>query len=177
MTLDATVEFKDVPGFSGYRVGSDGTVWSCKRKAAPNRGWELSDRWRQLRRKVNVDGYNVVTLFIDGKRFHKRCAVLVLEAFVGPRPAGMKACHDNKGIRSDDHLRFLRWGTATENMADMRKHGTVRLGEKNAAARLTSDQVLEIRASKLPTEELSSMFGVSKVSINNVKRRHTWSHI
>lgn len=28
-TEKPTVEYRDIEGFPGYRIGSDGTVWSC----------------------------------------------------------------------------------------------------------------------------------------------------
>ena len=48
--------------------------------------------------------------------------VLVLDAFVGPRPNGMQGLH-----RDDDHannnLSNLYWGTQSQNMADRLRNG------------------------------------------------------
>ncbi|AEK09646.1 HNH endonuclease [Mycobacterium phage Mozy] len=49
--------------------------------------------------------------------------VLVLEAFVGPRPEGMNACHNN-GIPNDNRVENLRWDTPSENNRDLIRHGT-----------------------------------------------------
>jgi hypothetical protein len=47
-----------------------------------------------------------------GKDFYVH--ILVLEAFVSPRPPGMETCHRN-GDRKDNRLSNLRWCTHKEN--------------------------------------------------------------
>ena len=48
---------------------------------------------------------------------------LVLEAFVGPRPEGYVACHNN-GIPTDNRAENLRWDTQANNNNDKITHGT-----------------------------------------------------
>lgn len=50
--------------------------------------------------------------------------VMVLEAFVGPRPDGYHAAHED-GTRDNNRLSNLAWKTPAENAADRRRHGTV----------------------------------------------------
>lgn len=57
---------------------------------------------------------------------------LVLEAFVGPRPDGMVACHNN-GNQKDNRPDNLRWGTVLDNAADKTIHGTVASGERHGS--------------------------------------------
>lgn len=52
----------------------------------------------------------------------RKVHVAVLEAFVGPRPEGMQALHNN-GDPSDNTVENLRWGTASDNMKDKSLHG------------------------------------------------------
>ncbi len=61
-------------------------------------------------------------LSVDGKKTRKMVYVMVLESFVGPRPAGLGACHRNDDP-SDDRLENLYWGTQSENMFDMVRNG------------------------------------------------------
>lgn len=66
---------------------------------------------------LNEDGYRCVT--IRGETV-KVCH-LVLEAFSGPRPYGLEACHGPDG-RQADHADVLRWDTHQENIRDKERH-------------------------------------------------------
>jgi len=75
-------------------------------------------------------GYVYVVL-LDGKRRRRvHVAVAVLEAHRGLKPApGYEACH-LYGIRADNHLDGLYWGTKPQNRDDMLRHRA----ERKAAA-------------------------------------------
>jgi uncharacterized protein YjcR len=52
------------------------------------------------------------------------------------------------------------------------------MGEANVKARLTEDQVREIRADKTtPIAAQAKRFGVAPVTIRNAKSRATWKHV
>lgn len=65
----------------------------------------------------------------DGRLRAKNVHVLVLEAFVGPRPQGYEACH-GLGGRLDNSLSNLRWDTSSENRLDTTRHGNNRNANK-----------------------------------------------
>lgn len=96
---------------------------------------------------------------------------------VGPIPDGFCVCHtcDNPACWNIAHL-FL--GTHAENMADMKAKGRARGAprEENAAAKLTGEQVDEIRRIKsLPNRTVAEIYGVSKSLIGAIKRREVWA--
>src|SRR5206468_529229 len=71
------VEYRPIEGHPGYRVGDDGSVWSCRHRG---RREHLLARWTRLRPGLSVKGYHHVTLSsCTVFRVHR----LVLEAFVG----------------------------------------------------------------------------------------------
>jgi len=74
-----------------------------------------------------------------------------------------------------DHLEP---GTVAENEADRLRDGTDARGEKSCHAKLTTDQVLQIRARSTENQrELGLEFGVSVYTIGHIIHRRTWKHI
>ena len=137
---------------------------------------------RLLKLGPNVQtGYLRVNLSQRGKVTQRHVHTLVLEAFRGPRPAGMVACHRD-GSRTNNRLRNLRWGTVASNWADTYRHGYRALrGEQVASAKLTARKVR--RARKLHQQgyshrEISRMLGVaSHTTVGCAIRGKHWGHL
>lgn len=98
-------------------------------------------------------------------------------AYRGPIPDGLFVCHhcDMRPCINPDHL-FL--GTNLDNMRDCAKKSRIRSGmlrgEDSPKAKLTASQVELIRADSRSTYLLAAAFGVSKNTINSIKRGTTW---
>lgn len=81
-----------------------------------------------------------------------------------------------------DHLRV---GTAKDNTADMdargRRVALGAVGERNRTAKLTADQVVEIRAryksGGCTYASLAAEYGMSDFGISQVVRRKNWAHV
>jgi hypothetical protein len=58
-----------------------------------------------------------------GRGNRRKVHLLVLEAFVGPRPKGQLGLHNNGDV-TDNQLSNLRWDTHSANSLDAVKHGT-----------------------------------------------------
>src|SRR5687767_11914154 len=100
--VQPTVEYRDVPGFPGYRVGDDGSVWSAWTRAAPPGCGAIQsvigDRWVRKKYRTNKAGYSRITLrSAAGKDTSQYVHRLVLAAFVGPCPEGMECLHGPGG--------------------------------------------------------------------------------
>src|SRR5690242_14784609 len=118
--VQATVEYRDIPGFPGYRVGSDGSVWSSWNNSPTNRA--ITSTWRQLRPSVQKDrtagrAYWYLNLTRDGGAKTCRVHRLILEAFIGPCPEGME-CRHLDGNPANNCLGNLCWGTPAENRSE-----------------------------------------------------------
>lgn len=139
--------FVNVQDFPGYRVGTDGSVWSRwqLRGAGKTRRCVLEDVWRHLRTDMNKRTDHLrVSLFRDGKSYKRWIHHLVLVAFEGPRPSGLECRHIN-GSPADNHLGNLKWGTKKENAADRKLHGTEQQGEIHYNSILSEIEVKEMR--------------------------------
>jgi hypothetical protein len=178
-TADSTVEYRDIPGFPGYRVGSDGSVWfawiTCRA------GRKLTSRWKLMKPGVHRKGYLCVNLTPpEGGRYQTfRVHRLVLGAFVGPCPEGMECRHLN-GIKADCRLENLAWGTPEQNRQDSRDLGSYDRGSDHSQARLTEADVRAIRtryAAGAFQRELAVEFGVSLPNISAIVNHHSWKHL
>lgn len=100
----ARERWRNVPGWRGYRVSSNGRVRGQRGPLQPT---------------ADKDGYLYVTLRDGGQSRRVGVAVLVLEAFDRPRPDDMEACHSRKArSRQDCRLAVLRWDTRRGNERD-----------------------------------------------------------
>jgi len=138
-------EWRPVLGFEGcYEVSDLGRVRGVARVSTNGRPVPQ----RIIAQATKSNGYKQVHLaHSDGT---KRCRLvhsMVLESFVGPRPAGLVACHDN-GNPGENRRNNLRWDTQRNNLLDMRKHGTKPdySGEKHPQSKLTDASIVQIFA-------------------------------
>lgn len=115
-------EWRPIPEWLGYEASSRGRIRSLPRRV-PN-AWGTSSliAGRVLRPVPDKRGYLRVNLHAAGKYRTRYVHVLVLEAFTGPRPPGLEACHWD-GDKLNNTPGNLRWDTYEANRADMRRHG------------------------------------------------------
>ena len=113
--------WKEVPGYEGYMVSSEGRVKSL------GIGGGNNSKERLLKPGVTERGYHQVTLSKNGKRKNCRINRLVWEAFNGPIPEGMEINHINED-KSDNSLTNLNlmnhqdncnWGTRNKRIGRM----------------------------------------------------------
>lgn len=169
-TTFGEVEYRDISGFPGYRVGSDGTVWTAWERFYPKGvgrvgvQYLIGSSWVEMKQnKMGKYGYLDVQLSNGVKSVHFLVHRIVLESFFGPRPEGMECAHED-GNPGNNDIGNLSWKTKKANQADRVRHGTTCRGENHGVAALTNDQAKEIRERELNGESIASLareFGVS----------------
>lgn len=135
-----------IPGWPAYEVSDLGRV----RKGA-----------RILRQSENYPGgYPRVALHGPSGFRTELVHILVLTAFVGPRPPGMFACHTDDN-RNDNRLANLRWATPAENCADAVVNGRKR------PPRVPIEDL-----GTMPDTALARLHGITHQAVSDLRRRH-----
>ncbi len=83
------------------------------------------------------------------------------------------------GVRICMNKRHIRWARPVENAADKIAHRTDNKGVKHGLAKLTEDQVRDIREQRKSAtlESLAQRFNVSQTTIHRVTRGDGWVHV
>lgn len=129
-------------------------------------------------RSTNSAGYGTLTVAGRARYAHR----LAYELAKGPIPKGADVMHscDNPACINPDHLEV---GTRSQNMADCHARGRSRIpkpilrGEQNGAAKLTAEQVVDIkqRLGNGETQQtIADDFGVSQTLISAIKLGRLW---
>lgn len=171
--------WKPVLGYEmSYEVSNYGRVRSVG-------GKDRAGRFRagRIRKAVSngTTGHLFVRLYRDGIGKNIYVHRMVLEAFVGPRPAGMECRHYPDGSVGNNNLTNLSWGTRSENSHDKYTQGTKDIGESSSTAKLSEEQVKEIISKHISGKQTQSRlavdYGVSQSLISRIIRKERWSHV
>lgn len=142
------------------------------RSGGPDACWE----WMRCRTRYGF-------VMWEGKTYLTHRAAWMVEH--GEIPKGMNVCHscDNPACINPAHL----WlGTQSQNIRDCVAKGRYvvntapRLGEQNNWAKVTEDQVCEMRARFRQGEQkkvIAKDFGMSPTNAGDIIRGITWKHV
>jgi len=148
-----------------YVANSDGTIYSNVTK-------------RVLRPAKNSAGYLCVGLYDGSKPKRQKMFLvhrLIAEVFLGK--SDLCVNHKN-GNKMDNRIENLEWVTTSENNKHSREVlGNRFVGQKHGRAKLTNENVLDIRKSLLPASDLAKVYGVSWKTIKYIQTRRTWKHL
>lgn len=163
------VIWKDVEGFEGlYKVSSEGVLVSLPR---------CGTKGGVIKRFKTNRGYEIYTISKNGKPYHKSVHRLFAQHFI-PNPKNKLYVNHIDGNPLNNTLDNLEWVTQSENVLHAIKTGLFNsVGENNSQAKLTDQEVLEIRdlyKHKIYNQrELGEIYGVFQTNISSIVRHQT----
>ena len=152
---------------------------STDHSSAEQRFWSYVDRsgecWTWLGHK-NPKGYGSFSFRSRSVRAHR----FVWELTRGPIPEGLWVLHhcDNPACVNPSHL----WlGDNTDNTRDRQNKRRQTVGESHGRARLTEQQVREIRHASAcgttSTTELAAQLGITPQHVLRIVSHRRWQHV
>lgn len=127
--------WKTYPNNDGYEVSSHGRVRVRTKRGRTSMVGRILKPWMHR-------GYQMVGLYPGPQKLMVHW--LVLETFVGPRPDGWCSNHKN-GDKSNPRLDNLEWSTYSDNNQHAYDTGLKRKGECHPQAKLSNNDVEEIK--------------------------------
>ena len=172
-------EIKDIVGYEGfYKITSFGRVFNVARWVNSGIRGSVFIKGKFLAPIYNEAGYITTRLSVNGKVKSFRVHRLVAETFI-PNPCNKPQINHKNGIKDDNRVENLEWCTRSENIYHAYREGlTCAKGEGNGQAKLTNEQVLEIRAMKgVLQKDIGEMFGINGSTVSEIRSRKLWKHI
>lgn len=164
-------ERRPIPGYPGYEIEADGTVWSSRQRRP------LAHR---MTPRLDHHGYPRVSLVgMDGRALGRPVHSLVALAFIGSRPPGAQVNHKD-GNKLNAHPENLEYVSSAENHHHATVNGLKPRGERVNTAKLTAADVLQIRrlfAEGASCRAIAERYRLHHKHVNNIVARRDWKHI
>jgi hypothetical protein len=159
--------------YEGYSVNEHGDVFSTK-----------FNKVVKLKGINHSRGYLMINIWNNNQRKGMLVHRLIAETFI-PNLENKPEVNHKNGIKWDNRVQNLEWNTPKENMSHAYATGlkvaSPSLGEKHGMAKLTEEQVLEIRklysTKKYTLIVLGKMFDVGIAQISKIVNNKLWKHI
>lgn len=170
MSIIIDETWKPVACDDRFEISSDGQL----RRLRPCE--RFPNRWRAgvVKPTRMMNGYFAARVGGKVRYIHH----LVAEAFIGARLAHMTVNHINC-VKTDNRVSNLEYVTQSENMKHAWRSGCCvsARGERAGKAKLTEEQVHEIRAAPVGGKGLAKKYGVTHQSISAIRNGTTWKNL
>lgn len=154
-----------------YLVREDGKIFSTNR-------FDKNGKPKEIKQRLNPDGYLVVTVGVTNKRRVKPVHKIVADAFIPNFDKRFEIDHINDD-RLDNNLSNLQWVTHSVNASKIpfERRSECRKGSRNGRAILNEQDVIKIRymyENGMTIMQIAKIFGRGWTTISHVIRGETW---
>ena len=157
--------FKTIEGYPRFQISNLGRVKNLNYK---NRGKEvISNQF-----KAGIGGYSAVQLCEKGRAKVHLVHRLVAEYFLNKKPWHTDVNHID-GNKENNRVENLAWTTHSENIIHRNRELNKGQGETHSRAKLTNQQVVEIREllnKGVKNKDIAQKFRVTPQHIYNIKK-------
>lgn len=187
--------WKDVVGYEGiYQISNTGRVKSLARANTyfnPYAGRDCTRFYQErlMKLKLSRTGYVVAHLRDEANSKESWPPVhrLIAEAFI-ENPNDKPTVNHKDGVKANNHLSNLEWATHSENTQHAFDTGLAkpcrtqksRVGSASHQAKLTEQQVLEIRQLRedgMTLVSIAGRYGIVFSQVDRICKRESWKHI
>ena len=163
------LEFREIEGFSRYRVNILGEVYNIEKNKFVNSYIDrIISLWDKNLKKTKT------------KLIHR----LIAQAFIpNPDPDKLIQINHKDGNKLNNTISNLEWCTNQQNAIHAHKIGLKvgLIGEDNSNSKLSEKQILEIRSryenGNILQRELGEIYGVGQTQISRIVRNKLWKNI
>lgn len=167
--------WKDIIGYEGlYQISNLGNVKSLPRKHSPKN--------KILKPSLNNKGYLIIKLCKNKKHNQKKMHRLIASAFI-PNPENKPQINHIDCVKTNNSIPNLEWCTAKENIVHAEKNKLLYhpTGSDQWMSKLSEKDVLNIRleysSRVFGYNKLAKKYNVSRMTIRDIIKRRSWTHI
>lgn len=146
---------------STHFVSSDGEVFNPEGK--------------QMKPRLDKDGYHVVKISINGKRINQFVHRLVATTLI-TNPENKKTVNHKNGIKVDNRVINLEWATRSENLKHAFKTGLKKptIAPHGKLNRSIAEEIRTKHKAGMSILDIQAEYGICNASAYNVVKNRTW---
>lgn len=169
-----TIEYKDIEGFPGYKIGTDGTILSNKR----SKGY--------INTFIGASGYKFATLYNNGRRSTIALHRLLANAFI-PNPNNLPMINHKDENPLNNDLSNLEWCSESYNRTygncETKRTSTISHSRSIAQFNLEGDLLNIFPSCSAAARSLnlgkSAAFSIGQCTLGHIKQSHgyIWKNV
>lgn len=176
--MNNQVIWKEIPGYEGLYSASNTGLIRAEERLIEYGDHRLNRTSPQRIKKQTMYSkkYYKVTI-TSARKIMRQVGVhrLVCWAFIGPQAEDIEVRHIN-GNGLDNRIENLCYGTKSDNMRDAIEDRTFSMSEWHPCAKLTKEQVVDIRTSKEYYKDVALKYDIHPFTVHKIRRNKVRNH-